>query len=145
MPATSSQSLEWQNTEAIVLGSEVIYASPSLTIYSLQNWSAVEFWSDGTAWCTRDPSWYRDYRERGRLYLFRVANTKRRYLLSVVTCEFRNARNRRVSLAAFIERFPAANIPIRRLLSGYARAQIYFKVINSWPAGTAPLEKWEIL
>lgn len=140
MTTASFQNADWLNTEAIVLGSGVIYASPSLVIYSLQNWSAAEFWSDGTSWCIRDPSWYRDYLDRGRLYIFRVASTKRRYLLSVGACEFRNGRNRQVSLAAFIERFPSAEIPIRRLLSGYASAQIHFKVINSWPSGVKPLE-----
>lgn len=136
MPTEPSQSPEWQKIEAVILGSAVIYTSASLVIYSLENWAAAEFWSDGTTWCIRDPSWYRDYLERGRLYLFRVANTKRRYLLSAGACEFRNARNRTVSLSSFIERFPSAEIPIRRLLGGYARAQIHFNVINSWPAGT---------
>ena len=135
MLSQPSQSFHWLNIEAAILGSAVVYTSASLVIYSLENWPAAEFWSEGTAWCIRDPSWYRDYCERGRLYLFRVANTKRRYLLSVGACEFRNARNRTVSLASFIERFPAAEIPIRRLLEGYARAQIHFKIINSWPAG----------
>jgi hypothetical protein len=78
MPTESSQNLEWQNTEAAILGSAVIYTSTSVVIYSLENWPAAEFWSEGTSWCIRDLSWYRDYLERGKLYLFRVANTKRR-------------------------------------------------------------------
>ncbi|MBL0923661.1 MAG: hypothetical protein IBJ12_04235 [Sphingomonadaceae bacterium] len=135
MPTDPSQNPEWQQVEAAILGSAVIYKSASLVIYSLENGAAAEFWSDGTAWCIRDPSWYRNYLERGQLYLFRVANTGRRYLLSVGACEFRNARNRTVSLNSFIERFPSAEIPIRQLLGGYARAQIHFNVINSWPAG----------
>lgn len=140
MRPTDNLCLSYRDIEAIILGSQAIYIDKRLVIYSLENAMASAFWSEGTAWCTAVPKWFRDYRERGGLYLFRIAEGDRRYLLSVATCEFRNARHRRLNLSAFVERYPKTEMTIRRLLAGHPQAQLHFKLGNSRPGVINSLE-----
>ena len=100
--------------EAIILGSHVLYIDGRLSALSLENHQAARFWSTDTSWCIESKSWFEDYRESGKLLLFRLHRENRRYLLSPANLEFRNARNRRVNLRAFIERFPNVESTVRQ-------------------------------
>lgn len=115
-------------TEAVILGSHVLYADSRIAALSLENHWAARYWSEGTRWCIASKSIFQDYRERGRLLLFRVINEDRRYLLSPSWLEFRNDRNRRMSLTAFIDRFPKIEPAIRSIMQNDWRALFYFNL-----------------
>jgi hypothetical protein len=120
-------------TEAIVLGSHIVYADKRLVMISLENSAASYFWSEGTSWCTSDTSCFNDYRSLGPLILFKSFADGRHYLLSAANCEFRNGRNRRLSLKVFLERFPNARAPIIKIMKSDWRARTYFNLV---PDGT---------
>lgn len=114
--------------EAIILGSHVLYIDGRLSALSLENHQAARFWSTDTSWCIESKSWFEDYRESGKLVLFRLHRENRRYLLSPANLEFRNARNRRVNLRAFIERFPNVESTVRQILARDWRALFHFEL-----------------
>lgn len=116
-------------TEAIVFGSHILYADKRLVIISLENWAASYFWSEGTDWCTSETSCFNDYRSLGPLVLINSLADGRRYLLSAANCEFRNGRNRRLSLNAFLDRFPNARAPIIKVMKDDWRARTYFNLV----------------
>ena len=116
--------------EAIILGSHVLYIDGRLSALSLESHQAARFWSTDTSWCIESKSWFEDYRESGKLVLFRLHKENRRYLLSHANLEFRNARNRRVNLRAFIERFPNVESTVRQLLARDWRALFHFELVR---------------
>jgi hypothetical protein len=127
----SSAGRTW--TEAIVLGSHILYADKRMAIISIENSASSYFWSDGTDWCTSETSCFNDYRSLGPLVFIKSFADGRRYLLSAANCEFRNGRNRRLSLSAFLDRFPNARVPITNAMKDDWRARIYFNLV---PEGT---------
>lgn len=116
-------------TEAIVLGSHIVYADKRLVIISIENSAASYFWSEGTSWCTAETSCFNDYVSLGPLIFLKSVADGRRYLLSPATCEFRNGRNRRLSLDVFLDRFPNARAPITKAMICDWRARIYFNLV----------------
>ncbi len=120
-------------TEAIVLGSHIVHADKRLVIISIENSAASYFWSEGTKWCTSETSCFNDYRSLGPLVLIKSLADGRRFLLSAANCEFRNGRNRRLSLDAFLDRFPKARGPIIKVMKNDWRARLYFNLV---PDGT---------
>lgn len=120
-------------TEAIVLGSHIVYADKRLVIISIENSAASYFWSEGTSWCTSETSCFNDYRRLGPLVFIKSFADGRCYLLSAANCEFRNGRNRRLSLDAFLDRFPKARAPIIKVMKDDWRARTYFNLV---PDGT---------
>lgn len=117
--------------EAVILGSHILYIDGRLSALSLESHQAARFWSTDTNWCIESKSWFEDYRESGKLVLFRLHKENRRYLLSPANLEFRNARNRRVNLRAFIERFPNVESTVRQLLARDWRALFHFELVRS--------------
>lgn len=116
-------------TEAIVLGSHILYADMRLVIMTIENSAASFFWSEGTSWCTAEASCYNDYRGLGPLIFIKSFADERCYLLSPATCEFRNGRNRRLNLDAFFDRFPKARVPISGAMKDDWRAKLYFNLV----------------
>jgi hypothetical protein len=114
--------------EAIILGSRVLYIDGRLSALSLENHHAARFWAAETKWCIESKSWFEDYRQSGKLILFSLLKERRRYLLSPANLEFRNTRNRRVSLRAFIERFPNVEASVRQSLARDWRALFHFEL-----------------
>jgi hypothetical protein len=118
-------------TETVIMGSHVLYADGRLAALSIENHHAARFWSVDTKWCIESKSWFEDYRESGRLILFRMLNEDRRYLLSPSCLEFRNTRNRGLSMKAFIERFPRIEATVRSIMADDWRALFYFELVRS--------------
>jgi hypothetical protein len=116
--------------EAVITGSHVIYADARLAVLSIENSWAAAFWSEGTSWCIAEGSCYADYRKMGRLYLFRLLNERRNYLLSPANCEFRNSRNRRLCPASFIIRFPRVEPTIRSIIRADWKASFFFGMVE---------------
>ena len=114
--------------EAIILGSRVLYIDGRLSALSLENHHAARFWAAESKWCIESKSWFEDYRQSGTLILFSLLREHRRYLLSPANLEFRNTRNRRVSLRAFIERFPNVESTVRQILARDWRALFHFEL-----------------
>lgn len=114
--------------EAIILGSHVLYIDGRLSALSLENHHAARFWAAESKWCIESKSWFEDYRQCGQLILFSLLRERRRYLLSPANLEFRNTRNRRVSLRAFIERFPNIEAMVRQILARDWRALFHFEL-----------------
>jgi hypothetical protein len=114
--------------EAIILGSHVLYIDGRLSALSLENHHAARFWAAESKWCVESKSWFEDYRQCGKLILFSLPRERRRYLLSPANLEFRNARNRRVNLRAFIERFPNVEATVRQILARDWRALFHFEL-----------------
>ena len=114
--------------EAIILGSRVLYIDGRLSALSLENHHAGRFWAAESKWCIESKSWFEDYRQSGTLILFSLLRERRRYLLSPANLEFRNTRNRRVSLRAFIERFPNVESTVRQILARDWRALFHFEL-----------------
>ena len=116
--------------EAVITGSCVVYSDARLTVLSIENsWSAA-FWSEGTSWCIAEGSCFSDYRKLGKLYLFRLHNEGRNYLLSPANCEFRNAKNRRLCTLSFINRFPKIEPTIRSIIRADWKASFYFGMVE---------------
>jgi len=122
----SSEKCNLSYWETVILGSHVLYADKRLTALSLENHRAARFWSTDTSWCIESKSWFEDYRQSGQLVLFRLHNENRRYLLSTSFLEFRNGRNRRLNLRAFIDRFPNIEMTIRRIIDNDCQALFHF-------------------
>jgi len=114
--------------ETVILGSHILYTDNRLTAISLENHRAARFWANDTSWCIESKSWFEDYRESGKLVLFRLHNENRRYLLSPPFLEFRNGRNRRLNLRAFVDRFPNIEVTVRRIVGSDCRALFYFEL-----------------
>jgi hypothetical protein len=114
--------------ETVVLGSHILYTDNRLTAISLENHRAARFWANDTSWCIKSKSWFQDYRKSGKLVLFRLHNDNRRYLLSPPFLEFRNGRNRRLNLRAFIDRFPNIEVTVRGIVGSDCRALFYFEL-----------------
>lgn len=114
--------------EAIILGSHVLYIDGRLSALSLENHHAARFWAAESKWCIESKSWFEDYRQSGTLILFSLLREHRRYLLSPANLEFRNTRNRRVSLRAFIERFPNVESTVRQILARDWGALFHFEL-----------------
>lgn len=126
----SSEQCDLRFLETIILGSHILYADNRITALSLENHRAARFWANDTNWCIESKSWFEDYRQSGKLVLFRLHNENRRYLLSPPFLEFRNGRNRRLNLRAFVERFPKVEVTIRRILASDFRALFYFGLVR---------------
>lgn len=120
-------------TETTVLGSHILYLDKRLVVISIENSAASYFWSESTNWCTSETSCFNDYRRLGPLVFIKSFADGRRYLLSAANCEFRNGRNRRLSLSAFLDRFPNARAPIIKVMKDDWRARTYFNLV---PEGT---------
>jgi hypothetical protein len=116
-------------TEATVFGSHILYSDQRLIIMTLENSVAAYFWSEGTRWCIGESACFYDYREQGPLIFFKSLADERCYLLSPASLEFRNGRNRRLSLEVFLERFPKARAPITKALQNDWRAKFYFNLV----------------
>lgn len=121
-------SLRWDRatTEMVIIGSHVLYVDSRLAALSIENHHAARFWSIDTGWCIQSKSWFEDYRKSGKLFLFRMLNENRRYLLSPSWLEFRNTRNRGLNMRAFIERYPKIEAVMRSILANDWRALFYF-------------------
>lgn len=126
----SPQLYQREFVEAITTGSWIVFSDARLTVLSIENsWSAA-FWSEGTSWCIAEGSCFSDYRKLGKLYLFRLHNEGRSYLLSPANCEFRNAKNRRLCTSSFINRFPKVGPTIRSLIRTDWKASFYFGMVE---------------
>lgn len=101
--------------EYVIIGSRLIHADKIVQILSIENRWAASFWFDDTKWCVKDNPWFNDYLEVGPLLLLRSLIRSKDYLLAPAWDEFRNTRNRRVSLRHFMEAHPSAAYPLRRL------------------------------
>jgi hypothetical protein len=123
---TSLEPTNSQWTEQVVLGSRLLHTDERLAAISLENHLAAQFWSQGTCWCIGEPSMFHDYRRTGKLILFRLFKENRRYLFSPSWLEFRNSRQRSLSLMAFIARFPSIEATIRTVVRGDWRARLSF-------------------
>ena len=128
----SKASLDWNRgyTELVTFGSHILYADSRLVALSLESHRAAQFWSVDTSWCIDSKAWFDDYRKRGKLILFRLLNGNQRYLLSPSWCEFRNARNRGLSMTAFLERFPKIEPTVRTVMQHDWKALFYFNLVR---------------
>lgn len=109
------QARERAYQEAIIIGSRLIHADKTVQIFSIENRFAAAFWFDDTKWCVKENPWFSDYLELGPLLLLRSLTRSRNYLLSPPWGEFRNIRNRGVSLRHFVEAHPSVAYPLRRM------------------------------
>ena len=101
--------------EALIMGSRLIYADRTIQIFSIENRLAAGFWFSDTDWCVKENPWFEGYLEKGPLILLRSLPRARDYLLAPASGEFRNARNRRVSLRHFVEQHKSAGEPLRSI------------------------------
>lgn len=101
--------------KAVIRGSRLLHADKALEIYSIENRHAARFWLTDSRWCVRDNPWLEDYLEQGPLLLMRSTKRSRDYLLAPANGEFRNSRNRRVSILRFIDEHPDSYLALRRL------------------------------
>lgn len=101
--------------EAVIRGSRLLHADNVLEIYSIENRRAATFWFDQTKWCVKENPWFEEYLAEGPLVLLRSFKRARDYLLAPANGEFRNSRNRGVSLPCFVAEHPTAQLPLRRL------------------------------
>jgi hypothetical protein len=116
-------------TEATVFGSHILYSDKRLVIMTIENAVAAHFWSEGTRWCIADSSCFYDYRQHGPLIFFKSLADEKCYLLAPAALEFRNGRNRRLSLEVFLERFPNCRVLIKKALRNDWRASLYFNLV----------------
>lgn len=112
---TLSQTRERAYQEAVIFGSRLIHSDETVQILSIENKFAAAFWFDDTKWCVKENLWFSDYLESGPLLLLRSLSRSKDYLLSPSWGEFRNVRNRGVSLRHFVDAHPSAAYPLRRL------------------------------
>lgn len=94
--------------ELVIRGSRLVHADNAVEIYSIENRRAAAFWFSETKWCVKENPWFEDYLEHGPLLLIRSLKRGRDYLLAPADGEFRNSRNRGVSLPHFVQEHPSA-------------------------------------
>lgn len=115
MSVFTPQSQQRAYQEALIVGSRLIYADSSIQVFSIENRWAAEFWFSETSWCVKERLWFEGYILNGPLILLRSLRRSRDYLLAPAVNEFRNIRNRRVSLRHFVSQHGDAAIPLRSL------------------------------
>ena len=101
--------------EALIIGSRLIYADVALQMFSIENRLAAEFWFSETFWCVKENPWFEGYLEKGPLIPLRSLLRSRDYLLAPANGEFRNSRNKRVSLRHFIAHHDSVAAPLRSI------------------------------
>jgi hypothetical protein len=115
MSVISLQPYERHYQEAVVLGSRLLFTDRTIEAISIENRIAAEFWFTDTAWCVKENPWFEGYLQRGPLIFLRRQTSGRRYLLAPADSEFRNARNRRMSLRHFVKQHPNIGNVLRSL------------------------------
>ena len=101
--------------EALIIGSRLIYADVAIQMFSIENRLAAAFWFSETGWCVKENPWFEGYIEKGPLILLRSLLRSRDYLLAPANGEFRNSRNKRVSLRYFIAHHDSVAAPLRSI------------------------------
>lgn len=96
-------------------GSRLLHCDDTGQIISIETRFAAEFWFSGTCWCVKGNPWFEGYLSQGPLLLLRSFKRQRDYLLAPASNEFRNARNRRVSLGNFVTEHPDFALALRLL------------------------------
>jgi hypothetical protein len=101
--------------EAVILGSRLVYADKFVQMFSIENRHAAGFWFADTNWCVKENPWFEDYLEHGPLILLRSLIRSRDYLLAPADGEFRNSRNRGVSLRHFVKQHDSVGAHLRSI------------------------------
>lgn len=101
--------------QIVIRGSRLLHADETTEIYSIENRRAAAFWFGETKWCVKENPWLEGYLEKGPLLLLRSIKLTRDYLLAPAHSEFRNHRNRRVSLTRFVSEHSSASFQLTRL------------------------------
>ena len=101
--------------KAVIRGSRLLHADKALEIYSIENRHAARFWLTDSRWCVKENPWFEGYLENGPLILLQSLRRSRDYLLAPANGEFRNRRNKRVSLRHFIAHHESAAAPLRSI------------------------------
>lgn len=101
--------------QIVIRGSRLLHADETTEIYSIENKRAAAFWFGETKWCVKENPWFEGYLEKGPLLLLRSIKHTRDYLLAPSHGEFRNRRNRRVSLTRFVSEHSSASLHLKRL------------------------------
>ena len=100
---------------AVIRGSRLLHADKALEMYSIENRHAAIFWLTDSRWCVKENPWFEGYLENGPLILLQSLRRSRDYLLAPANGEFRNRRNKRVSLRHFIAHHESAAAPLRSI------------------------------
>lgn len=101
--------------KAVIRGSRLLHADKALEMYSIENRHAARFWLTESRWCVKENPWFEGYLENGPLILLQSLRRSRDYLLAPANGEFRNRRNKRVSLRHFITHHESAAAPLRSI------------------------------
>jgi hypothetical protein len=101
--------------KTVIRGSRLLHADKTLVIYSIENRHAARFWLTDSRWCVKENPWFEGYLEKGPLILLQSLRRSRDYLLAPADGEFRNRRNKRVSLRHFIAHHESAAAPLRSI------------------------------
>ena len=115
MSVINLQSQQRMYQEALIIGSRLLYADITIQMFSIENRWSADFWFSETNWCVKENPWFEGYLENGPLILLRSKLRRRDYLLAPADGEFRNTRNRRVSLRHFISQHDSVGEPLRRI------------------------------
>lgn len=133
MSVINLQSQQRMYQEALIIGSRMIYADVTIQMFSIENRWAADFWFSETNWCVKENPWFEGYIERGPLILLRSLKRSRDYLLAPAAGEFRNSRNRRVSLKHFVEQHSNVIEPLKKIgvywLSVNIKGNIYNQIL----------------
>ncbi len=111
---------------AIIDGAQVLLDDGAYRILSLNNASAAAWWGRGTRWCTAGSGWFAGYRQYGELIYLEHRPKGRRWQLYFHTCEFRNARNRRVNGQVFARGHPRVIDALYTRIMADWRATLFF-------------------
>jgi hypothetical protein len=100
---------------AIAAGSQIVHEADDLIIRSVTDICAAQYWFSDSNWCVVRNPWFKGYLGRGPLLLCISKVRWRDYLLAPAHQEFRNRRNRRLSLRLFVDEHSSAFVALRRL------------------------------
>ena len=90
-----------------------LHTDQLVEIYSVKTLEVARILFGTSKWCVKENPWFKGYIDSGPLLFLRSFKRHKDYLLAPAHGEFRNSRNRRISLPIFIDEHPSIALVLR--------------------------------